>query len=126
GAIIEADVWLDVALLLDVAGRTDERDVGDAGLSIFCNGPIGADPPVELVPRPDRVKHPGRYSIRPARHRILLAPQVVEGADSDAETVDQTILVLVKVERQSVDDLRGQAGIGDQQPARRDVVVREG
>src|SRR5256886_9035552 len=73
-AVVEPEIRFDVALLLEVAGRTDERDVGDAGLPIFGHGPIGADPPVELVPGPDRVKHPGRYSIRPARHRILPAP----------------------------------------------------
>src|ERR1700730_909216 len=73
-AVVEPEIRFDVALLLEVAGRTDERDVSDAGLPIFAHGPIGADPPVELVPGPDRVKLPGRYSIRPARHRILLAP----------------------------------------------------
>ena len=56
---------------------------------------------------------------------VLLAPQVVEGADSHAEAVDPGVRVLVQAERQSVDDLRGQAGVGHQQSARRDVVVRE-
>src|SRR5439155_6936866 len=38
-AIVEADIWFDVALLPEVAGRAQERDVGDTGLPVSGDGP---------------------------------------------------------------------------------------
>jgi len=61
---------------------------------------LGAEEPVELVPR--------------AHERIaLLAPKIVPGAAAERDLVDEAVLVLVEVEHQSHQRLRGQAGIGD-------------
>src|SRR6516165_12359996 len=73
-AIVKADIRFNVAFLPKVAGRAKECDVCDAGLPVIGEADIGANPPVELVPRPHL-------------HVVLLAPQVVEGAGSYAEAV---------------------------------------
>ena len=44
---------------------------------------------------------------------------------ADRDLVDEAVRIFVEVEHQSHQHLRGQAGVGDQKPARRDVVVLE-
>src|SRR4029077_890824 len=111
-AVIERDRQFEVSLLAEGARWAEEDDILEADFPVLGKSDAKTDEPVEFVPRSDL-------------GMILLAPQVVPNARVDVEIIHKAVWILVEVEDQAAQKLRGQAAVGHQQSARRDVVVRE-
>src|ERR1700730_3738286 len=89
---------LRVRFRVKVIRRAEELDERRAERPIPGEHHVGADEPVELVPGADE-------------RLALFAPQVVPGADGERDLVDEAVRVLVKVEHEARQRLRGKTGV---------------
>src|SRR5260370_14781294 len=112
-AVVKLQAEFDVVLGGKVAGRAEEGDIGNAERPDLVNFEIGADEPVEFVPRADGLT-------------VLPAIDVVPDASDQRNVVDRRGRIMEGVQDETVEDLCREPVAAYQKAARGDVVVLDG